>query len=111
MRSNRLGWGLLAPTLVILGIFGVLPFIYVLYVGFFDWNPFCRPARHASATAPTTTAGSSSTATSWPRSGCTLKFAFFAVVSELILGYFLAQRCSCATSPARRSSAPFTPCR
>jgi multiple sugar transport system permease protein len=40
MRSNRMGWGLLAPTLIILGIMGLLPFIYVLYVGFFDWNVF-----------------------------------------------------------------------
>ncbi len=38
MRSNRMGWGLLAPTLIILGIMGLLPFFYVLVVGFFDWN-------------------------------------------------------------------------
>ncbi len=32
--------GLLSPTLVILGIVGFLPFIYVLYIGFFNWNAF-----------------------------------------------------------------------
>ena len=40
MRSNRTGWGLLVPTLIILGIMGLLPFLYVLVVGFFDWNVF-----------------------------------------------------------------------
>jgi multiple sugar transport system permease protein len=32
MQSNRLGWILLAPTMVILFFFGVLPFIYVVFV-------------------------------------------------------------------------------
>ena len=40
MRSNRMAWGLLSPTLIILGIVGLVPFLYVLYVGFFDWNVF-----------------------------------------------------------------------
>ena len=40
MQSKRLGWILLAPTLVILFFFGVLPFIYVVYVSFHSWNPF-----------------------------------------------------------------------
>ena len=40
MRSNRMGWALLTPTLVILTIVGVLPFLYVLYIGFFNWNAF-----------------------------------------------------------------------
>lgn len=40
MRSNRMGWALLAPTLVILAVVGFLPFFYVLYVSLFDWNPF-----------------------------------------------------------------------
>ncbi len=44
MRSNRMGWGLLAPTLIILGIFGLLPFFYVIYIGFFDWNVFSATA-------------------------------------------------------------------
>ena len=32
MRSNKVGWLLLAPTIAILAIFGIVPFIYVLYV-------------------------------------------------------------------------------
>jgi multiple sugar transport system permease protein len=39
MRKQRTGWLLLVPTLVILFITGFVPFLYVLWVGFFDWNP------------------------------------------------------------------------
>lgn len=39
MRRQRTGWLLLAPSLVILFATGFLPFIYVLVVGFFSWNP------------------------------------------------------------------------
>jgi multiple sugar transport system permease protein len=39
MRKQRTGWLLLAPTLLILFITGFLPFLYVLWVGFFNWNP------------------------------------------------------------------------
>jgi multiple sugar transport system permease protein len=35
-----MGWGLLSPTLIILGIFGLVPFFYVVYVGFFNWDIF-----------------------------------------------------------------------
>lgn len=38
MRQKRVGWLLLAPTLVVLFVTGLLPFLYVLWVGFFDWN-------------------------------------------------------------------------
>jgi len=40
MRSKRTGWFLLSPTLIILGVMGLLPFFYVLYVGFFNWVMF-----------------------------------------------------------------------
>jgi multiple sugar transport system permease protein len=40
MRSKRTGWLLLSPTLIILGVMGLLPFFYVLYVGFFHWVVF-----------------------------------------------------------------------
>ena len=40
MQSNRLGWILLTPTLVILVLFGVVPFFYVLWLAFHQWNPF-----------------------------------------------------------------------
>ena len=37
--NNRTGWLLLSPTIIILLIMGLVPFFYVLYVGFFKWNP------------------------------------------------------------------------
>ena len=40
MKSNRSAWLLLSPTLLILFLTGFVPFIYVLWVGFFDWNTF-----------------------------------------------------------------------
>ena len=40
MHSKRLGWIFLAPTLVILFFFGVVPFVYVVFVSFHQWNPF-----------------------------------------------------------------------
>jgi len=42
MKSNRTAWGLLAPTIAILGFFGLIPFIFVVYVGFHDWNVFSK---------------------------------------------------------------------
>ena len=39
MNSSRTAWLLLSPTIVILIIVGLLPFLYVLYVGFFNWMP------------------------------------------------------------------------
>jgi multiple sugar transport system permease protein len=40
MRSQAVGWLLLAPTLLVLAVFGLGPFIYVLITGFTDWNAF-----------------------------------------------------------------------
>ena len=40
MRNPRTGWLLLSPTLIILLIFGFVPFLYVLFVGFNQWNIF-----------------------------------------------------------------------
>ena len=40
MQSRYLGWVLLAPTLLILFLFGVVPFLYVVFVSFHQWNPF-----------------------------------------------------------------------
>ncbi len=90
MRSNRMGWGLLAPTLIILGIMGLLPFFYVLVVGFFDWNV-------VSATGKPIWTG----ANNFRRlvfdpnflgaMSRTLLFTVTVVVSELVLGFVLAQ--------------------
>ncbi len=90
MRSNRTGWLLLSPTLIILAITGLLPFLYVLYVGFFDWNIF-------SAKVGLIFAGANNyrrlvfdtdfLQALWR----TLLFTVIAVSSELVLGFFLAQ--------------------
>ena len=40
MYSKKLGWLLLSPTLLILGLFGIFPFLYVVWVSFHEWNPF-----------------------------------------------------------------------
>lgn len=38
--GNRLGWALLSPSLAVLGFVGILPFFFVIYVGFHSWNVF-----------------------------------------------------------------------
>ena len=89
-RSNTFGWILLAPTLVILFCFGVLPFLYVVWVSFHQWNPFAvNPEMIYNG------------ADNFRRIvfdaqfihsvSVTVAFVFFAVVSELIIGYLLAQ--------------------
>src|SRR5262245_46133080 len=90
MRSNRVGWLLLAPTIAILAVFGIVPFLYVLYVAFHRWNPFgANPNMVFNG------------ADNFRRLvfdsdfllsvAITLEFAFFAVLSEIVIGYLLAQ--------------------
>ncbi|MGL4651586.1 MAG: carbohydrate ABC transporter permease [Caldilineaceae bacterium] len=40
MRQRSIGWGLLSPSLLVLAIMGFLPFFYVAWVGFHEWNTF-----------------------------------------------------------------------
>src|SRR4051812_5572564 len=90
MRSNTVGWLLLAPTLLILGLFGIVPFIYVLYVAFHQWNPFgFSPDMiyNGAKNFRRLVFDKEFLFSLW----VTLKFAFFAVGSEIVLGYFLAQ--------------------
>lgn len=90
MNRTKLGWLMLAPSLAILGLFGIFPFFYVLWVSFHEWNPFAaNPAKIFN----------------WAENyrymvfdagflaslGVTLAFVTFAVISEVILGYALAQ--------------------
>lgn len=37
---SRVGWWLLSPSLVLLAGVGLLPFFYVIFLGFFEWNLF-----------------------------------------------------------------------
>ena len=90
MRSSTIGWLLLAPTLLVLFIFGLLPFLYVLVIGFTDWNAFAAdPTPHFAGLENyrRLVFDEQILGALW----LTLKFTFFAVVSQLILGYFLAQ--------------------
>lgn len=90
MQSNKLGWILLAPTLVVLFFFGVLPFFYVVGVSFHSWNPFAANPDMIFNGADNfrqlvTDSGFLASL------GVTLAFVFFAVLTEVIIGYFLAQ--------------------
>jgi len=90
MRPTRTGWGFLTPTFIILGITGLLPFIFVLYVGFFDWNVFAaRAGLHFSGVENyrRLVFDSGFLQSLWS----TVVFTFWVVLSELILGFFLAQ--------------------
>jgi multiple sugar transport system permease protein len=90
MRSSTTGWLLLFPTLLILFVMGVVPFLFVLVLGFFDWNVFAADPSLRFAGVENyrrLVFDGPFLASIW----LTLKFAFFVVVSELILGYFLAQ--------------------
>lgn len=90
MHSKKLGWMLLAPTLVILGLFGIFPFLYVLWVSFHEWNPFAaNPAKIFNWAANYRKVVFD--AQFLASLGVTLAFVFFAVVSEVIVGYLLAQ--------------------
>jgi multiple sugar transport system permease protein len=90
MRSSTTGWLLLFPTLLILFVMGVVPFLFVLVLGFFDWNVFAADPSLRFAGVENyrrLVFDGPFLASIW----LTLRFAFFVVVSELILGYFLAQ--------------------
>jgi multiple sugar transport system permease protein len=90
MRTSRTGWLLLSPTLIVLFLVGLLPFLYVLVLGFFRWN-----AMSAQQGALFTGADNYRALVFDPdflnSLWLTVKFAFFAVLSELILGFLLAQ--------------------
>ena len=90
MQSKTLGWLLLAPTMIILFFFGVLPFLYVLWVSFHQWNPFAADPGMSFNWA-TNYRQVVFDAQFMASLGVTAAFVFFAVVSELIVGYLLAQ--------------------
>lgn len=90
MLSQRNGWLLLAPTLVILFVFGVVPFIYVLVTSFAHWNAFAvDPTPHFAGVENyrRLVFDDQFLYSIW----LTLRFAFFVVLSEIVLGYFLAR--------------------
>ena len=89
-RSPVVGWLFLAPTLFVLFVTGVLPFLYVLVLGFMQWNTFAAnpdPSFNGVENYRRLVFDGQFLTSVW----LTLSFAFFAVVSELALGYLLAQ--------------------
>jgi multiple sugar transport system permease protein len=90
MQSKKLGWLLLAPTLFVLFLFGVIPFLYVIYVSFHQWNPFAANPDiifNGADNFRRVVFDQGFLASL----GVTIAFVFFAVLTELIIGYTLAQ--------------------
>lgn len=91
MRSNRIGWLMLSPTLLILFVAGFLPFIYVAWVGFHDWNVFGTGTRGDMVWASINNYRRLMFDADFLQSMfLTLRFTFLAVTVELILGFLLA---------------------
>ena len=88
-NSNRLGWILLSPSLLILGIAGLAPFFYVIYVGTLRWNIFSKERgqffvgvqNYRDLVFDSMFLGTLSR---------TLFFSFLVVSIELVLGFILA---------------------
>lgn len=90
MRDNRAGWLMLSPTLLILFVVGFLPSLYVIYVGFFDWNVFAAEEglrNFGVQNYRRLVFDEAFLKSVW----LTIQFTFFAILSQLILGYLLAQ--------------------
>lgn len=90
MWSRTVGWLFLAPTILVLFVTGFLPFLYVLGLGFVGWNAFAAdPTPHFTGldNYRRLVFDGPFLYSLW----LTLRFAFFAVASELVLGYLLAQ--------------------
>ncbi len=89
MRRNRTAWFFLSPSLIILFIVGFVPFLYILYVGFFDWNVFS--ARGGMSYAGLENYRRLVFDKDFLKSlQLTIKFATYAILSQLVIGYFLA---------------------
>jgi multiple sugar transport system permease protein len=90
MRSKRTGWLLLSPTLIILGVMGMLPFFYVIYVGFFNWVVFAAEEVRfvfAGINNYRQVVFDPDFLGSLVR---TLEFSLITVTAELVLGFLLA---------------------
>jgi multiple sugar transport system permease protein len=101
MKQSTVGWLFLAPAVFVLMVVGLLPFLYILYVGFFDWNsnaldPNLRWAglqNYRTLVFDTMFLNSI---------GRTLAFAFIVVLSELLIGYVLARALMADRLPGRQ---------
>ncbi len=89
MRQNRTAWFFISPSLIILFIVGLLPFFYILYVGFFDWNAFS--VREGMAYTGLDNYRRLVFDEPYLKSlKLTIKFATYAILFQLVIGYFLA---------------------
>ena len=88
-NTNRLGWILLSPSLFILGVAGLAPFFYVIYIGTYSWNVFSKERgkvfvgvqNYRDLVFDSAFLGTLSR---------TLFFSFLVVSIELVLGFMLA---------------------
>lgn len=90
MRSSTTGWLLLAPTIAVLVLTGVLPFVYVLAISFFDWNLFAvnpEPRWAAANNFRRLVHDAEFLKSIW----LTLLFTLWVVASQVVLGFALAR--------------------
>ena len=89
MRQNRTAWFFLSPSLIILFIVGLVPFFYILYVGFFDWNAFSlqKGMHYAGLENYRRLVFDQPFIDSL---FLTFRFAIYAILVQLIIGYALA---------------------
>lgn len=89
---KRTGWLLLSPTLIVLFAAGFLPFVYVAWVGFHDWNLFGAASRDGLTWTGLNNYRTLMFDDAFLQSlFLTFRFVLFAVTSQLILGFLLAQ--------------------
>lgn len=82
---------MLSPTLIVLFVAGFLPFIYVAWVGFHDWNVLSTGSNGDMLWTGINNYRRLVFDQDFLVSmGLTLRFVIFAIVSELILGFILA---------------------
>ena len=90
MYSTKTAWLLLSPTLLILGVVGLVPFFYVLYISFFNWNPLgVNPEMQFVSLGDNyrnLVFDNEFIASVWR----SIKFAVVTLFFELTLGFFLA---------------------
>ena len=87
--SSKSGWWLLSPTLIILFVMGVLPFLYVIWLGFHDWNTF-SVSREATWTWANNYRKLVFDPAFLGAIGRSLRFTVLTVGIQLVLGFLLA---------------------
>ena len=89
MRRNRTAWFFVSPTLIILFIVGMVPFFYIVYVGFFDWNAFS--VRQGMQYVGLENYRRLVFDEDYLKSlQLTIRFATYAIIFQLVIGYLLA---------------------